>query len=167
MVEVELAAVKVDVESQTPVILLQEPGGAHRTLPIFIGASEAQAIAMAVQGVVTPRPMTHDLIRDLLDSLEVRLERVVITELVDRTYYAELQLQSQGRTAKVSSRPSDAIALAVRTGAQLFVADDILESEGVLLHDQLEDSEDTADPEALVGDFRNFLDTVTPEDFGS
>jgi bifunctional DNase/RNase len=167
MVEVELAAVKVDVESRTPVILLQEREGRRRVLPIFIGPSEAQAIALAVQGVVPPRPMTHDLMRDLLDALDASLERVVVTELIDRTYYAELHLRIGGRSLRVSSRPSDAVALAVRTGSPIFVADDLLDAEGVVLREILDEPEpeEEQDEEAIVGDFVKFLDSVSPEDF--
>jgi bifunctional DNase/RNase len=166
MVEVELAAVRVDLQSNTPVVLLQETEGARRTLPIFIGAPEATAIAFALQGVTTPRPMTHDLMRDLLEALGARVERVVITELRATTYFAELQLQLGDRSSTVSSRPSDAIALAARTGAPLFVAEDVLDAEGVVLAPD-EDEVGEANPDELVGQFREFLDNVRPEDFGS
>jgi len=108
MVEVELAAVRVDLQSNTPVVLLRELAGERRTLPIFIAAPEATAIAFALQGVRTPRPMTHDLLRDVLAALGTRLDRVVITELREKTYYAELQLSGPGGPRVVSSRPSDA-----------------------------------------------------------
>src|SRR3974377_2413552 len=93
MVEVRLSAVRVDLQSNTPVLLLTETQGLGRTLPIFIGAPEGTAIAFAIQGVATPRPMTHDLLRDVVDALGAELERVVITELRAATYYAELQLR--------------------------------------------------------------------------
>src|SRR5205823_6870653 len=110
MVEVHLAAVRVDLQSNTPVVLLQETEGARRTLPIFIGAPEATAIAFALQGVTTSRPMTHDLFKDVLVALGVTLERVLITELREGTFYAELHLNGPGGATVVSSRPSDAIA---------------------------------------------------------
>lgn len=168
MVEVRLSAVRVDLQSNTPVLLLMEKEGIGRTLPIFIGAPEATAIAFALQGVPTPRPMTHDLLQNLLDSLDVKLERILITELRSATYFAELHLLRGTQTLSVSSRPSDAVALAVRTGSPLFVSDDLMEAEGVLLptDDEEEDSEE-ANPDALVGEFREFLDTVRPEDFSS
>ena len=125
MVEVRLRAVRVDLQSNTPVLLLQETEGEGRTLPIFIGTPEATAIAYALQGVDMPRPMTHDLMKDVLDSLDVEVERVVITELRAATYYAELHLRRQAQRAVVSSRPSDAVAIAVRTGSPLYVADDL------------------------------------------
>jgi hypothetical protein len=173
MVEVKLRAVRVDLQSNTPVLLLQESEGLGRTLPIFIGAPEATAIAFALQGMDTPRPMTHDLIRDLLDALGTTVIRVVITELRTATYFAEIVLRQGDRELPVSSRPSDAVAVAVRTGTPLFVADDLMDSEGIMLAvDEEEDEEsdegdDGANPEELVGEFRTFLDSIRPEDFSS
>ncbi|HZD65436.1 MAG TPA: bifunctional nuclease family protein [Acidimicrobiales bacterium] len=166
MVEVQLAAVRVDLQSNTPVVLLQEMQGAKRTLPIFIGPPEATAIAFAIQGVPVKRPMTHDLMRDLLEVLDASVEQVVITELVATTYHAELRLVTGGRHLTVQSRPSDAIALAARTGTPLFVADDLLDSEGVVLASE-GDEEETPNPEELLGEFQKFLDEVKPEDFSS
>ena len=106
MVEVRLSAVRVDLQSNTPVLLLTETEGVGRTLPIFIGAPEATAIAFAIQGVAPPRPMTHDLMRDVVETLGASLERVVITELRSATYYAELHLKRTDGVLTVSSRPS-------------------------------------------------------------
>ncbi|HXW33710.1 MAG TPA: bifunctional nuclease family protein [Acidimicrobiales bacterium] len=168
MVEVRLSAVRVDLQSNTPVLLLTEAEGAGRTLPIFIGAPEATAIAFAIQGVNTPRPMTHDLMRDMLEVLETTLERVVVTELRSATYFAELHLKRGGSELTVSTRPSDAVALAVRTGSPLFVSDELMDAEGVLLpSEEDEDDGETSSPEELVGQFRQFLDEVRPEDFSS
>jgi bifunctional DNase/RNase len=172
MVEVRLRAVRVDLQSNTPVLLLQESEGLGRTLPIFIGAPEATAIAFALQGMDTPRPMTHDLIRDLLEALGTDVLRVVITELKTATYFAEIVLRQAEQEIPVSSRPSDAVAVAVRTGAPLFVSDELMDSEGIMLAvDEDEDDEDgeeeSANPEELVGEFRNFLDSIRPEDFSS
>ncbi|MDA8316374.1 MAG: bifunctional nuclease family protein, partial [Actinomycetota bacterium] len=167
MVEVRLRAVRVDLQSNTPVLLLQETEGEGRTLPIFIGTPEAAAIAYAVQGVSMPRPMTHDLIRDLLSTLDVSVERVVITELRSSTYFAELQLRRGAERSVVSSRPSDAVAVAVRTHSPLYVADDLMDAEGILLAIEPADEEDEDEsPDELVGQFRQFLDSVKPEDFG-
>jgi bifunctional DNase/RNase len=171
MVEVRLRAVRVDLQSNTPVLLLQESEGLGRTLPIFIGAPEATAIAFALQGMDTPRPMTHDLIRDLLDALGSDVVRVVITELRTSTYYADIVLRHGDQEVPVSSRPSDAVAVAVRTGTPLFVADELMDAEGILL--AVEDEEDGEEgdtndnPDELVGEFRHFLDTIRPEDFSS
>jgi uncharacterized protein len=173
MVEVRLRAVRVDLQSNTPVLLLQESEGLGRTLPIFIGAPEATAIAFALQGMDTPRPMTHDLIRDLLDALGSDVVRVVITELRTSTYYADIVLRHGDQEVPVSSRPSDAVAVAVRTGTPLFVADELMDAEGILLAVEDEDEEEGEDgetndnPDELVGEFRHFLDTIRPEDFSS
>ena len=167
MVEVRLTAVRVDLQSNTPVILLQEPEGAHRTLPIFIGAAEATAIALAQQGVATPRPMTHDLLQDVIESLDARVDHVVVTELRAATFYAEIHLRSGNAETVVSSRPSDAVALAVRASCPLYVNDELMDSEAVVLQLDDEDEAEPANPESLVGEFREFLDKVKPEDFGS
>lgn len=177
MVEVRLRAVRVDLQSNTPVLLLQESDGLGRTLPIFIGAPEATAIAFALQGMETPRPMTHDLIRDLLDALSAEVVRVVVTELRSATYYAEIVLGTEGGELPVSSRPSDAVAVAVRAGAPLYVDDELMDAEGIMLavdedEDGDEDEENDGDEERvnsdqLVGEFRSFLDTIRPEDFSS
>ncbi|HZT66350.1 MAG TPA: bifunctional nuclease family protein [Acidimicrobiales bacterium] len=164
MVEVQLAAVRVDLQSKMPVVLLQERNGAKRTLPIFIGPPEATAIAFALQGVVTERPLTHDLIRDMLTAFGARLERVVVTELRGSTYYAEIHADLGGRQYTVSSRPSDAIAIAVRLGTPLFVADELLDAEGVILQAD-EDEDDAETPEDLVDQFREFIQGIRPEDF--
>ncbi len=166
MVEVRLRAVRVDLHSNTPVLLLQETEGEGRTLPIFIGTPEAAAIAYALQGVAMPRPMTHDLIHDLLSALGVSVERIVITELRSSTYFAELQLRRGGARSVVSSRPSDAVAVAVRTGSPIYVADDLMDAEGILLAVEAADDEDEESPDELVGQFRQFLDSIKPEDFG-
>jgi bifunctional DNase/RNase len=112
--------------------------------------------------------MTHDLLRDMMEALGAQLERVVITELRSATYYAELQLKRGDGPLSVSSRPSDAVALAVRTGSPLYVADDLMEAEGILLpSDDEGENGEGASPEELVGEFRQFLDKIRPEDFSS
>ncbi|MGC8463570.1 MAG: bifunctional nuclease family protein [Acidimicrobiales bacterium] len=171
MVEVRLRAVRVDLQSNTPVLLLQESEGVGRTLPIFIGAPEATAIAFALQGMDTPRPMTHDLICELLEALGATVARVVVTELRGSTYFADIVLDQAGHEITVSSRPSDAVAVAVRTGSPLFVADELMDAEGILLATEDESDEDAdgedVTPDELVGEFRQFLDTIRPEDFSS
>jgi uncharacterized protein len=164
MVEVRLTAVRVDVPSSTPVVLLQELAGA-RSLPIFIGPPEATAIAYALQGVEVPRPMTHDLMKDLVESLGAHVVRVVVTEMRDGTYFAEIQLELANRAIEVSSRPSDAIALALRTGSPLFVEDALMAEAGVIVEIDEDDEDDEEGSEELVGEFREFLDSVRPEDF--
>jgi hypothetical protein len=154
----------VDLQSNTPVLLLQETDGEGRTLPIFIGNPEATAIAYALQGVTMPRPLTHDLMRDVLGALEIDLERVIITELRSSTYYAELHLRKGEERTVVSSRPSDAVAVAVRTETPLYVSDELMESEGIILALESEEEDDET-LEELASQFRQFLDSVRPEDF--
>ena len=108
MVEMHLVGVRVELPTNNPIVLLREAEGEHRVLPIFIGAVEATAIAFALQGVVTQRPMTHDLMRDLLGELKVSVERIVITDLRDGTFFAEIEMTANGSSHSVSSRPSDA-----------------------------------------------------------
>lgn len=162
MVEMHLAAVRVELPTNTPILLLQEAGGARRTLPIYIGTAEATAIAYALQGVVTPRPMTHDLMRDLLVEVGAAVECVVITELRESTYFAEIRLLLGGQHHSVSARPSDAIALAARLQAPIFAEDALLDAEGVVLP-----AEDEAEDEDLVVQFREFIEGIRPEDFSS
>jgi bifunctional DNase/RNase len=157
MIELSLVGVRVELPSNQPIVLLKESTG-DRYLPIWIGAVEATAIAFALQGVETPRPMTHDLLRDILQEAEVQVDRIVINELVDQTFYALIRMSTDGRSAEVSSRPSDAIALAVRINAPIFAAEDVLEQAGIELRDE---------EETEVQKFREFLDQVTPEDFAS
>ena len=164
MIEVELLGVKVEVPSNTPVVAMRELGGRRRSLSIFIGAPEATAIAFALEGVETPRPLTHDLLKDVIDKLDVSVERVVVTELRDTTFFAELHLVALGETHVVSSRPSDAVALAARVDCPIFVEDDVLDAAGVV------DENDHAaapDAEVVVEEFRQFIENINPDDFAS
>ena len=157
MVEMELMGVRVEMPSSSPIALLREVGGDHRVLPIFIGAPEATAIAFALEEVVTPRPMTHDLLRDLLDDLGVSLEKVTVTGLSDGVFYAELELHGSDGVHTISSRPSDAIALAART---------VLAEAGYAEQDVTSEPDDE-ESEEVVEQFRDFIDSVNPEDFAS
>lgn len=165
MVEVRLSAVRVDLHSSTPVVLLEETEGAHRSLPIFVGAPEATAIAFALQGVELPRPMTHDLMTLLLETFGARLERVVVTKLVESTFFAELQIRAGEQGHAISCRPSDAIALALRTHSPLYVADDLMDAEGMVIEPDPDEVGEPDNPDEIVGEFREFLDRVRPEDF--
>jgi bifunctional DNase/RNase len=170
MIEVVLRAVRVDVGSSTPLLLLEEVGG-ERVLPIFIGAPEAAAIAYALQGVEAPRPMSHDLLGHVITALGAKVFSVEITELVDNTFFANLRLVRTNEEIIVSARPSDAVALALRVGAPILVGDDLMAAEGKVM--QLaydEDDEeyvalDTPSEADLVAQLREFLDQVRPEDF--
>lgn len=165
MVRVQLRAVRVDLQSNTPVLLLQEEEGEGRTLPIFIGTPEATAIAYALQGVDVPRPLTHDLLVDVVEALDAEIERVVVTDLEGSTFFAELHLRTEKGIVLVSARPSDAVALGVRTQSPLFVADHLMESEAVFLPADDDDAEDEVEEDEVVEEFREFLDSINPEDF--
>jgi bifunctional DNase/RNase len=165
MVEMHLSAVRVELPSNTPILLLQEVQGANRTLPIYIGPAEAQAIAFAQQGVATPRPMTHDLIRDILEEMGATVECIVVTELRDRTFFAEIRLLMAGQRHVISARPSDAVALAVRVQTSIYAEEELLDAEGVMLPD--EDEAEPPEADELVSEFREFIEGVRPEDFES
>ena len=158
MIPMSLVGVRVEVPLNQPIVLLREQDG-QRYLPIFIGNPEATAIVQALQGTPTPRPMTHDLFKTVLDDLGTKVLQVVITELHDGTFYAEIEFARDGATYRISSRPSDAIALAVRYGepVPIFAHEDVLDEAGVLF-EQEEDEEQ-------IEQFREFLDQVRPEDF--
>jgi bifunctional DNase/RNase len=155
MLELSLVGVRVELPSNQPIVLLKEVNG-DRYLPIWIGAVEATAIAFALQGIETPRPMTHDLLRDILTETDVSVDRVLINDLVDSTFYATIRMGREGKAVEVSSRPSDAIALAVRINAPIYAAEEVLDQAGI----ELKDEEETE-----VERFRQFLDEVSPADF--
>ncbi len=165
MQQMELIGVRVALPSNAPLVLLREMSDSARLLPIFIGASEATAIAIALDGITTPRPMTHDLLRSVLEELSTDVERVVVTELRDKTFYAEMHLVRKGDRTVVSSRPSDAIALAARTGTPIFVDESVIEEAGYPA-DKV-DSAAREQADEVVEQFREFIDSVSPEDFGT
>lgn len=159
-VEMELVSVEApELPARTPVVILREQSGQRRLLPIFIGTPEAQAIALAMQQIETPRPMSHDLMRNMLDEIGAQVERVVVTELRDGTFYADILLRMKNDVKAISSRPSDAIALAIRTGSPIFVEEVVLDEAG-----RPEES-DPERAEQVVEEFREFIDHVNPEDF--
>ena len=152
MRQMEVVGVRVEMPTNNPIVLLKESQG-ERYLPIWIGPMEATAIAFAQQGMVPQRPLTHDLMRDVLAALDVRLTTVNITALRDGIFFADL-IFSNGK--EVSARPSDSIALALRTGATIFASEEIRDEAGVSIPDEQEDE---------VEKFREFLDNVDPDDF--
>lgn len=161
----QLRAVQVDLQSNTPVLLLEEELGERRTLPIFIGTPEATSIAYALQGVEVPRPLTHDLLVKVIEELGAVLEHVEISGLDGSTYHADLVLMVGGEAHSVSARPSDAVALAIRTGSPLFVADHLMELDTVFVSVDEDLAVDAEDSEEVVDEFRQFLDSLSPEDF--
>lgn len=157
MIEMNLVGVRVELPGNQPIVLLKEQEG-ERYLPIWIGTSEATAIAFALQGVVTARPMTHDLMKNMLDELAVQVQRVLITELREGTFYAVIELAQNGTAFEISSRPSDAIALGVRLGVPIFADEEVLSEASIIIREDEEQEEE-------VQKFRQFLENVKPEDF--
>jgi bifunctional DNase/RNase len=160
VIQMSLVGVRLEVPGNQPIVLLREEEG-PRYLPIFIGPPEATAIVYALQGMETPRPMTHDLFKTVRDEMAVTLQRVVITELHDGTFYAEIEIGGNGSTHKISSRPSDALALAARyaESVPIFAAEAVLDEAGILF--------DQDEEETQIEEFREFLNEVKPEDFAS
>ncbi|GGK37269.1 hypothetical protein GCM10010124_32500 [Pilimelia terevasa] len=154
MRELNVVGVRVELPSNQPIVLLREADG-DRYLPIWIGAVEATAIAYEQQGVKPARPLTHDLLRDILAALQAPLKAVEILELKDNIFYADLLI---GDDVRVSARPSDSIALALRVGAPIRCAEAVLAEAGIVIPDEQEDE---------VEKFREFLDQVNPDDFAS
>jgi bifunctional DNase/RNase len=160
----ELLGVRVEVPANTPMMLLQEQDGDRRLLPIYIGHPEASSIHTAIEGIEPPRPLTHDLFIAVLDRLGHQLTRVVITEVRDHTYYADLHVRSGTDDSEivVSSRPSDAIALAVRRDVPIFAATSLLDEVG-----QTPVVEPEEQAEEIIDEFKDFIESVNPEDFAS
>ena len=154
MREMDVVGVRVEMPSNQPIVLLREVTG-ERYLPIWIGAVEATAIAFAQQGVTPPRPLTHDLMRDVLEATGQQLEEVRIIDMQDNVFFAQLVFAGG---AEVGARPSDSIALALRTGTRIVCAEAVLEEAGLAVPAEQEDE---------VERFREFLDHVSPDDFES
>ena len=159
-VQMELVGIEMERPPNIPCMVLREAEGDGRVLPIFIGSPEATAIALALEEVETPRPMTHDLTKDLLEEVGARIERVTVTELRDATFYAEILVRSGTEVRAVSARPSDAVALAVRFGAPVFAEEGVLD-------EAARPADQEALPDDVVEQFRAFIQDVNPEDFAS
>ena len=163
MIELELVGVRVELPANQPIVLLKERNG-PRYLPIWIGAVEATAIAFALQGVETARPLTHDLMVDILAAAGITVSAVHVTDLREGTYYAELHMRRGDEEIVVSSRTSDAIAIATRLeDIPVYGAEEVLDEAGIEIDPDEEGGD--VDPDEEVREFREFLDTVTPEDF--
>lgn len=162
MVQVRVAGVALDQSGQHVILLkpIDELPGEGRILPIWIGAQEATSILIAVEGAATPRPLAHDLMRAMLETLGADVDRVEVTRIDDGTFYAEIGLRAGAGDLRVDARPSDAVALASRTGAPIWVADEVLEEAGV--PDITGDGDES---EENVEEFKRFLDDVDPDDF--
>ena len=152
---------RVELPANTPMVVLREQEGRHRLLPIMIGSPEASAIHNALEGIVPQRPLTHDLLVNVFAALGAELESVVVTEVRDHTFYAELHLRTDGGPKVVSSRPSDALALAVRTGTPIYANETLLDEAALDAPGELGEQEE----EAILDEFRDFLEEINPEDF--
>jgi uncharacterized protein len=155
---VTVYGVSFDAASKQPIVLLKVEGR-NLFLPIWIGHPEAAAILMKLQNAELPRPMTHDLLANVIGQLQASVTGVMVTELRDNTFYAVLRLDANGQEIQVDSRPSDAIALAVRTDAPIFASENLLDANGIEFDQEVEDVEE------IVKEFKDFLDGVSPEDF--
>jgi bifunctional DNase/RNase len=160
MQEMVIYGVSFDMVGKQPIVLLKTAEG-NKFLPIWIGHPEAAAILMKLQGAATPRPMTHDLLTDMLEKLEARVIRIAVTELRENTFYAVVTVAVDGSEIEIDSRPSDAIALAVRADAPMFVDDSVIEESAI------EFEHEDVNEEEVVEEFKKFLDEVKPEDFSA
>jgi bifunctional DNase/RNase len=159
MVEMTIYGVSFDLVGKQPIVLLKTADG-NRYLPIWIGHPEAAAILMKLQGASAPRPLTHDLLVNILGELEVDIVRVTVTELRENTFHASITVAAQnGTEVEIDSRSSDAIAVAVRAQAPIFAADDVIEESAIEMEG------DEVNEEEIVDQFKDFLDRVSAEDF--
>lgn len=159
MLEVTVSDIGLDRNTNSPVVILRERDGA-RILPIWIGAAEANAIAMELKGVKAQRPLTHDLLKQIIVGLGGDLRRVVISSVKENTYFAELLIHRDGHVFQVDARPSDSIALALRLNAPIFTSDQLLDESG------LQTDEPTPDPSLDAGKLKEYLEKMDPQDFG-
>jgi bifunctional DNase/RNase len=173
LVEMVVESVRVNLQTYQRVVVLKEKG-ADRYLPIWIGNNEADAIVIQLQNVPVPRPQTHDLLKNVIHQLGARVTHVVVNDLADDVFYARIHLELDGRHIEVDSRPSDAIALAVRVQAPIYAEDTVLDKAGVHLESEKED-EETAEPsepsrptrvEDMPAPFRDFINTLDLDDLG-
>jgi bifunctional DNase/RNase len=155
-VPMDLVGIRIELPTNTPILLLREHDG-DRYLPIWINTPEATAIALAHDGVRPERPLTHDLVTSLIEELGAQVSEVVVTELRGGTFYADLRLKVGDDIHSISSRPSDAVAIAVRTDAPVFASRNLLDEAGVHIRDEEDEDE--------IAKFREFLDRIEPEDF--
>jgi hypothetical protein len=157
----QIYGVSFDMVGKQPIVLLKTVDG-NRFLPIWIGHPEAAAILMKLQGASTPRPMTHDLVTAMLGELDAQVVRITVTELKENTFYASITVQQNGSEIEIDSRPSDAIALAVRADAPIFAAEEVIEESAIEFEGE-EVNEDEV--QEIVSEFKQFLEHVTPDEF--
>jgi hypothetical protein len=165
MIEMELLGVQVELPSNSPLLLLRETEGQGRVLPVVIDTPEAHAIHRGIEGIRLARPLTHDLLVTMLEELQATITGVVVTELRERTFFAEIELQVGGEARTISARPSDAIAIAVRTDTPIYASEDVLAEAGQVIEEHPSDGGSDNDPDELLDEFKQFLDDVNPDDF--
>jgi len=155
-IEMRIKGLVVDPISKMPIVVLEDINS-ERMLPIWIGVFEANAIALKIENIATPRPMTHDLLKNLLDELDIKVEKIVVNDVRDNTFYALIYCRHMNQTITIDSRPSDAIALVLRTDAPIFVEESVVEkAHSMKIDENLEDSEN----------LKKWLENLQPEDFG-
>ena len=156
LIEMKIKGLVVDPISKMPIVVLEDPTS-ERILPIWIGVFEANAIALTIENIPTPRPMTHDLIKNFMNKLQISVDRIVVNDVRNNTFYAVIHCQHNGQTLLIDSRPSDAIALALRMSSPIFVEDDVVKKAHSLKYDEtFEDSEK----------LKKWLESLNPEDLG-
>ena len=160
LIEMVVESVRVHMLSSQHVVILKQ-SERDRYLPIWIGQAEARSILFKLQNQEFVRPLTHDLALSLVNELGGSMERITVTELRDQTFFATIRMEIGGRTVEVDSRPSDAIALAIRSGAEIFASDEVIEEAGVVFEEAMED----APEEEVVDKFKDWMNRVSPEDF--
>jgi bifunctional DNase/RNase len=166
MIEMSIESIRVSLVNYQRVVILKEKG-AERYLPIWIGPAEADAIAVRLQEVAVARPLTHDLLRSVIDALGAQINCVIVNDLTNDTFYARLLLDVDGKSVEIDSRPSDAIALAVRADVPIFAEESVLDKAGVVLDGNKVMDKDTVDPEELerMSAFRDFIESLDLDDF--
>ena len=160
MIEMQLEGIRLEIPANTPVLMLREQSGSRRVIPIQIGAPEASSFHYALEGLQPDRPLTHDLLINVVEGLNAQPVKLVITKLEEHTYYADLHLLQQGLVVVISCRPSDGVAVAVRAGIPIYAEDDLLDEVGKVVPDS-----PSEDAEEIIDDFRQFIDSIRPEDF--
>ncbi len=161
MKALSVRGVRLDRLTNTPVVTLREDEAPRRQFEIFIGAPEAASIKIALDDEITPRPLTHDLFVLALESLNVSVTRVVLTHVSSGTYYADLVLMPDGEEVVVSSRPSDAIAIALRASCPIYASDELIDMVGEVI----EEEEEAQEQSGIIDEFKNFIENINPEDF--
>jgi hypothetical protein len=165
MVEMEVVTVQIDGGANSPVVVLRERSELKRLLPILIGHPEALSITFALERYTTPRPMTHDLLHDVIEDLGATVQRIEVTHLQNGTFYAQLVISTEAGERCISSRPSDAIAVALRVPCPIMVDENVLAIAGVAPEDSSEAPVEVEGGDDVVEQFREFIDSVNPDDF--